>query len=54
MKWIRNYVDKTQILRNDPRHVDKISYDEVEEFIKKRKSLVDSGWLLIGVDENNP
>ena len=54
LKWIRNYVDKTQILRNDPRHVDKISYDEVEEFIKKRKSLVDSGWLLIGVDENNP
>lgn len=54
LKWIRNYVDKSQQFRNDPRHVDKINYDEVAEFINKRKELVNSGWLLIGIDENNP
>ncbi|MBL6963938.1 MAG: IS1 family transposase [Bacteroidetes bacterium] len=54
MKWVRKYVGETQILRNNPRHVDQIHYDEIEEFIKKRRTLVDSGWLIIGIDENNP
>jgi transposase-like protein len=54
LKWVRNMFGDVPKIRNDYRHVDKIGYKQVGDFVLSRKDKVGKGWLLIGIDENNP
>ena len=49
LNWIRKYGEKLEEIKFEKEPVEVLEMDELHSYVESKKSIVGSGWLLIGI-----